>query len=404
MHSDDAFPRSYSLCKERFLACVKTLRFSGLNVLHSAYVLPVKGPNYESLSIDFVKIWAHNDYSKAMIVSSGTHGPELFVGSAIQCQLMMDIKEGKAMLPRDTVLLIIHSVNPFGAAWLRRTNIRNIDLNRNFVPDFRKALEKERMHPQMVKAQNIYRQYPSLFAPKELGWLDFPRISLLNLFLSHGLQSSRFALSTGQRVFPMNLYYGGRSIEPETLAVVHNVEQMLFQVGHQVNQVVHIDIHSGAGEYKEQLIVGSEEEEVKLLQQAYGKVIQGRGRGKVVVKGPVEGAIQEGLPRLLKEVKRVNWMGFGLEYGTEDMLRRFLLLRKENFSHFEFTDFEQFVNLEDQEDRLKAEKYMKQRVKTEILELYAPNEGAWQRSVVKQAREVVKRSLELLSDVPRARL
>lgn len=202
----------------------------------------------------------------------------------------------------------------------------------------------------------------------------------------------------------MNLYYGGRSLEPETTAVVQNVEQLLFQVGHQVSRVVHIDVHTGAGEYKEQLIVGSETEDVKVLEQVFGKTIAGIDRGKVTVKGPVEGAIQEGLPRLLKEVKRVNWLGFGLEYGTEDMLRRFLLLRKENFAHFQCSDFEQFVNLEDQDDHSKAQSYLKQSVKAELLELYAPSELSWQRSVLRQAREVLKKALEQLSDVPRARL
>lgn len=404
MRTEEGFPRSYGACRERFLACAKALRFSGLNVLHTDYILPIKGPNYETLAIDFIKIWSHNDYTKAVIVSSGTHGPELLTGSAIQCQLMEDVKSGKVLLPRDTVLLLIHCVNPFGAAWGRRTNIRNIDLNRNFVPDFGQALKRERVHPQMVRTQNIYRQYPSLFAPKELGWLDFPRLALLHLILSHGLQAARFALSTGQRVFPMNLYYGGRSLEPETIAVVQNVEQLLFQVGHQVSRIVHIDVHTGAGEYKEQLIVGSEVEDVRVLERAFGKTIAGIDRGKVTVKGPVEGAIQEGLPRLLKEVKRVNWLGFGLEYGTEDMLRRFLLLRKENFAHFQCSDFEQFINLEDQDDHSKAQSYIKQSVKSELLELYAPSELSWQRSVLRQAREVLKKALEMLSEDPRARL
>lgn len=398
------FCSSYQTCRQQFLARVKELRFSGLNVMTADFVLPVRGPNHEPLAIDFVKIWSHNDYTKALILSSGVHGPELFAGSAVQCQVIDDLKSGVLFLPRDTVILLIHAVNPFGAAWLRRTNVRNVDLNRNFVPDFALALSRERMHPQIVKTQNIYRQYPSLFAPKSITALDFPRLSLLSLIWKHGLQSARFAMSTGQRVFPLSLFYGGRALEPETEAVMEKVGEMLFQVGHEVTRVVHIDIHTGVGEFKVQSIVGNHDEDIPMLRKQFGLVSDRPYQGHVLMKGPVEGSIQEGLPRLLKEVKRVNWLGFGLEYGTEDWVRRFLVLRRENFQHFSNSEFEQFVNLEDEEDRKLAKEYVADPAKRKLLRTYNPEDLGWQRAVLRQARVVVKKAVLLLADIPRERL
>jgi hypothetical protein len=66
-----------------------------------------------------------------MLVVSGTHGVEGYYGS--DCQIAwLDTLDEKA-LPADTAVLLIHLLNPWGAAHLRRVNEDNIDLNRNFI-------------------------------------------------------------------------------------------------------------------------------------------------------------------------------------------------------------------------------------------------------------------------------
>ena len=80
------------------------------------------------LTIDVARI-GPTDAKKLVIVSSGTHGVEGFFGSALQLSVLK-----KQMLPpKDTALLIIHAINPFGFANIRRVNESNIDLNRNFM-------------------------------------------------------------------------------------------------------------------------------------------------------------------------------------------------------------------------------------------------------------------------------
>ena len=64
-------------------------------------------------------------------MTSSTHGVEGFAGSGIQVGLLRDPDAPKP--PPDTALLLIHTINPHGMAWLRRENEDNVDLNRNFV-------------------------------------------------------------------------------------------------------------------------------------------------------------------------------------------------------------------------------------------------------------------------------
>ena len=45
------------------------------------------------------------------------------------------IEHQEEFLPADTAILIIHVINCWGAAWLRRNTDGNVDLCRNF-PDF----------------------------------------------------------------------------------------------------------------------------------------------------------------------------------------------------------------------------------------------------------------------------
>ncbi len=66
-----------------------------------------------------------------LFLASGTHGVEGLCGSGIQHFLLRD--GVAARVPDDVALVLLHAVNPFGFAWLRRVNEDNVDLNRNFL-------------------------------------------------------------------------------------------------------------------------------------------------------------------------------------------------------------------------------------------------------------------------------
>jgi len=66
---------------------------------------------------------------RTLLISSGLHGVEGFAGSATQLQFLDKMQ----FPPDDTAVVLFHSLNPYGMAWLRRVNEQNVDLNRNFL-------------------------------------------------------------------------------------------------------------------------------------------------------------------------------------------------------------------------------------------------------------------------------
>jgi len=66
---------------------------------------------------------------RLLILSSGIHGIEGFVGSAIQT-MFMDKFLNDSLL-ETTGVLFLHSMNPYGFKYLRRVTENNVDLNRN---------------------------------------------------------------------------------------------------------------------------------------------------------------------------------------------------------------------------------------------------------------------------------
>lgn len=96
----------------------------------TSYPHPLPCPLGEALYTDVARIGPASA-SRLMLVVSGTHGVEGYYGSDCQIAWLETLDE-KA-LPADTALLLIHLLNPWGAAHLRRVNEDNIDLNRNFI-------------------------------------------------------------------------------------------------------------------------------------------------------------------------------------------------------------------------------------------------------------------------------
>jgi Protein of unknown function (DUF2817) len=48
---------------------------------------------------------------------------EGFAGSAIQLQMLKDLP----IMPKDAALIVVHALNPYGMAHLRRVNENNVD-------------------------------------------------------------------------------------------------------------------------------------------------------------------------------------------------------------------------------------------------------------------------------------
>jgi hypothetical protein len=125
MSNIHSFAADYSEAREKFLAAARVAGAS----LHR-YDNPSKGPRGEQLSTDVARV-GPDDASKIVMTISSTHGVEGYCGSGFQVDWLAGV--GATGLPKDTAVLHVHAINPYGFAWTRRVTEEGNDLNRNYV-------------------------------------------------------------------------------------------------------------------------------------------------------------------------------------------------------------------------------------------------------------------------------
>ena len=138
---DTSFSDDYGEARTRFLDAARSA-----GAVMSSFRLDQPGPEGIELSTDVA--WLGPRTAKAVIVTlSATHGVEGFFGSATQTEWLRRAKSAAA-LPEAVAAMHVHALNPYGFAWLRRTNETNVDINRNWV-DFSKALPPNTLYDEL---------------------------------------------------------------------------------------------------------------------------------------------------------------------------------------------------------------------------------------------------------------
>lgn len=223
------FSPNYTVARSRFRSAAESAR---LNL--ETHTIASPGPDGIDLSID-VAIAGGTQARQALILSSGLHGVEGFLGSAIQLAIL-EQWVANASPPSQLKLILIHGLNPFGFAWQRRVNEDNVDPNRNFLlPD-----EAYDGSPAAYRTLAAF-----LNPPRPPSNLDGP------LFLCraaweisrHGLPTLRQAVAGGQYEFPQGLFFGGH--EPSEW--VHILDRNLPLWLDHISSVFHLDFHTGLG-------------------------------------------------------------------------------------------------------------------------------------------------------------
>src|SRR6476646_9692172 len=126
MSYSEVFSPNYTIARERFRAASLSFGYQ-----QTSYSIEQVSPTNEELTID-VAIGGSSNPRRSVVISSGLHGVEGFLGSAIQLALLGEHEFITALSP-DTRVVLIHTLNPYGFAWIRRWNENNVDLNRNFL-------------------------------------------------------------------------------------------------------------------------------------------------------------------------------------------------------------------------------------------------------------------------------
>lgn len=204
-------------------------RKAGANL--SALQHPEVGPDGDRLFTDIAFLGAAAA-RRAIVLISGTHGVEGFCGSGAQVDLL---RRGELeTLPEGLAVLIIHAINPYGFAWLRRVTHENVDLNRNWV-DFSEPLPSNPGYDLLHEAI-VPSQWSASALAKAQAVLD-------DYGAEAGMAALNQAMSGGQYRHPQGIFYGGAqpTWSRQTQA---NIFVRYLQ---NAREIAILDYHSGLG-------------------------------------------------------------------------------------------------------------------------------------------------------------
>lgn len=322
--------------------------------------LPGCGPGGETLAVDVATVGAARP-ARAVVVSSGLHGVEGFFGSAVQLAWLEGVGAGRIDVPPGTAVVLVHAVNPYGFAWRRRANERNVDLNRNFLDP---GEPYDGTPP-------LYDRVHRLLNPETpLSRADLFLVRAAWAVCRHGLRALRAAVAEGQYEHPSGLFFGGHGPEASTRLVRDRFWGWTRDAG----EVVHLDLHTGLGRHAECQILVEPVHAPDLgwyrARFAPARVVSVAQEGAYAARG-VMGA------RLGRHAEGRRYRFACVEIGTHPALRVLGALRAENHAH-RFSE-------------PGSRPY--ERAKRELVECSCPANRTWRGRTVRQVLEVIARAV-----------
>jgi hypothetical protein len=312
MPIDDLFAADYGQARARFRAAAEKAGAA----LHTYEHPTARGPADERLSID-VAVLGPEDASRCLLLISGTHGVEGIAGSGCQAGFFRDAWYGA--LDPHTCVVLVHALNPYGFAWLRRVNEDNVDLNRNFQ-DF----------TQPLPPNPAYDAIHGLLIPAD--WDGPGRAAadagLQALVRERGFAALQAAVSGGQYTHPDGLFFGGVA-QSWSSATFRQI--LATRVPRSTTRLVAIDLHTGLGPvgYGEPIVIGATERDSELAKARFGAEVKALTAGESV-SSPLTGTLANAVHAWAAD-RDVTFLG--LEFGTRPVTDVLAALRGDHWLH-----------------------------------------------------------------------
>jgi hypothetical protein len=349
-NSPSNFSEDYFRARKRFIEAGRSA-----GAVMSQLILTEPGPAGEPLSIDIAWLGSLSP-EKVLLHTSGLHGVEGFAGSAIQLKIL----ENPPKPPANCAIILIHILNPYGMAWLRRYNESNVDLNRNFRFKQEEWLEDSR----------AYAELDNFLNPKVVRFFDSFIMQALYQKLRDKEQTLRKTIPRGQNVNPKGIFFCGTQLEEGSTLYTKWVKDSIGMAEY----ILVIDVHTGLGyQGQESLFHKVAATDSDLLSRQFERNITTDyatdGVRAYAFKGAHSTVFEE-----LTDRSRVDFLT--QEFGTYPNLYVLQTLRDENRGHH-YGD--------------KSEAYQaKQRLK----EAFSPGNQIWQSTVIRDGAALFTRSAE----------
>jgi len=360
---------SYRQLRDRFLKAATAVGAS-----LSEYAHPLPGPFAEALFTDVAWIGAP-DARKVLVALSGTHGVEGYYGSDCQSRWLESLKD--RALPEGVAVLMIHLINPWGTAWMRRVNEDNLDQNRNYL-DFNKPLPNNR----------AYQDVHAIYACEHLsGPLRDQADALFNAAIAEqGWSGLMSVVEAGQYEFADGLFYGGTGPSWSNRTLRSIVEKHLSGV----DVAACFDLHTGAGDYGHPMLMSIVESAYPALDDA--KALFGpwlftliTGANQISETGVAATSTGYTSQMLLDALPGVHLMPFVIECGTYAGELVHGHLRDDHWLHL-------YGDPLDETGR---------RIKQGLLEQFYPTDPDWQEVVWVRTRQIWEKALLALPQINR---
>ena len=351
------FSADYAEARAKFRAAAERVGAAA-----AAYRNPnARQPDGNDLTTDVARLGpAPGAAATVLIASSGTHGVEGFCGSG--CQVGMLESGTIRLLPPDCALVLVHAINPYGFAWLRRVTEDNIDLNRN-------NLDHGADHPANPK----YAEVHDWLTPRD--WHGPEReaadAAIAAFIAEHGLFAFQEAVSGGQYDFPDGLFFGGRALSWSAQTWREIVEAHCRGA----ERVAHLDFHTGLGDYGACEIISVEGADGAGAERAalwYGDDVRSPERNDSL-SAVVTGTMENGFNGIAQKTEVTT---VALEYGTKPVFEVLDALRADNWLHL-------YGDPGSEEGRA---------IKRQIRDAFYGDEPEWKRMIWNKADRVVQQA------------
>jgi len=303
----------------------------------------------EDLFTDVVYLGAEQP-ERLLLLTSGLHGVEGFFGSDVQTVFLKQF--GNSWSDRPWGVTLVHGLNPYGFANLRRWNENNVDLNRNFLED-----------GTFGGAPAGFAELNSFLNPK-VGQMGLPfEMQAVWLIARHGLRQLQHSISSGQYEFSDSLFFGGQQRESTTNMIAGRADEWLRGA----QEIVHLDFHTGLGRFAEAMMITCSpisERLRSIVPESFCSLI----------RTPDADVSQGSFERWMSTHFGDRVISVCAEYGTYNPVKVLKSLRAENMAHHQ----------------LPANSPGWKRAKRQLLEAFYPSSANWRDRVTSHAIQLIR--------------
>ncbi|MEO1524073.1 MAG: DUF2817 domain-containing protein [Planctomycetota bacterium] len=330
---------------------------------------PVAARDNDALTMDVATVGPET--APVMIVTSGVHGVEGFLGSAIQLALLDQLRAEQRLSVR---YVLVHGLNPYGFAELRRFNEDGVDLNRNF-------LAGGEMYRGAAEAYHVFNSFLNPTTPPSR---EFFTAKCLWLIWRYGLGALKQAVAQGQYEYPSGLFFGGS----EPTASMEIVNEYCDRWMGVAQRGLLVDIHSGLGKFGGYKILVNDQPDSSNFTWYTNTFDEDAVETLFEPEGTAYNASGLFTDWMQHRFADRDFRAIGLEFGTYNVIRVLAAIRAENRAHL-------YGDPDSKPYRV---------AKEELLECFCPQSPTWRSKVIQAGMKVISQAADRLGSQTGSRI